>query len=124
MLINTCPALFAGCGQTGRRWQDIYILLLKIVRFRPNSEWALPPDVSDGVVHDEGLDPEAAWMSYEFHTAHPVLRWLPTKLAKWIGANLSDELRIPDMIDDRWTAAELNSILINNEWFPRSSAHF
>ncbi len=54
--------------------------------------------VSDGVVHDEVLDPdpEAAWMFYEFCTAHPVLWWLPTKLAEWIGANLSDEFRNPD----------------------------
>ncbi len=63
---------------------------------------------------DEELDPEAAWMSYEFRTAHQVLQWLPTKLAEWIGANLSDELCIPDKIEDKWTAAELNTIIINN----------
>jgi hypothetical protein len=101
-------------GRRGRGRQDIDIHLLKPARFRPNSEWALPPDVSDGVVHDEVLDPEPAWMSYEYRTAHPVLRWLPTKLAEWIGANLSDELRIPDKNEDKWSAAELNSILINN----------
>ena len=53
-------------------------------------------------------------MSYEFRTAHPVLRWLPTKLAEWIGANLSEELLIPDKNEDKWTAAELNNILLNN----------
>ncbi len=74
----------------------------------------MPPDVSEGVVHDEVLDLEPAWMSYEFSTAHPVLRWLPTKLAELISANLSDELRISDKNEDQWTAAELNSILINN----------
>ncbi len=68
----------------------------------------------NGVVHNEVLDPEAVWMSYEFRTAHPVLRWLPTKLAEWISANLSDELSIPVKNEDKWTAAELNSILINN----------
>ncbi len=47
-------------------------------------------------MHDEVLDPEADWMSYEFRTAHPVLRRLPTKLAEWISANLSDELCIPE----------------------------
>jgi hypothetical protein len=98
MLIITCPDLFAGCGQTGS-WkpgrQDIDIHLLKPARFRPNSEWALPPNVSRSVLHDEVLDPEPAWMSYEFSTARPVLLWLPTKPVKWIGANLSDELRIP-----------------------------
>ncbi len=53
-------------------------------------------------------------MSYEFCTAHLVLCWLPTKLAEWIGTNLSDELRSPDKNVDKWTAAELYSILINN----------
>ncbi len=54
------------------------------------------------------------WMSYEYRTTHPVLRWLPTKPAEWIGANFSEELLIPDKIEDKWTAAELNSILLNN----------
>ena len=53
-------------------------------------------------------------VSYEFCTAHPVLRWLPTKLAEWIGAKLSEELLIADKIEDKWTAAELNTILLNN----------
>jgi hypothetical protein len=25
------------------------------------------------------------WLEYIYRTAHPVLRWLPTKLAEWIG---------------------------------------
>ena len=70
--------------------------------------------IFDWVVHNEDLDPQPAWMSCEYRTAHLVLLWLPTKLAKWIGANLSDELWIPDKSEDKWTAAELNSILINN----------
>lgn len=47
----------------------------------------------------------------------PVLRWLPTKLAEWIGENLQDELGFPDKADQRaepgsgWTPAELNHIL-------------
>ncbi len=65
------------------------------------------------------MDPEPALMSYEFRTSHPVLCWLPTKLAKWIGANLPEELLIPDKIEVRWTAAELNNILLNNVvWGP------
>ena len=28
------------------------------------------------------------WLEYIYRTAHPVLRWLPTKLAEWIGENL------------------------------------
>jgi hypothetical protein len=33
--------------------------------------------------------------------AHSVLRWLPTKLAKCIGDNLQDELRLHDKADQR-----------------------
>ena len=35
------------------------------------------------------------YITYAYSTAHPVLRWLPTKLAEWIGSNLGDELGIP-----------------------------
>jgi hypothetical protein len=51
-------------------------------------------------------------------TAHPVLCWLPTKLAEWIGEDLQDELGFPDKADQRaepgsgWTPAELNHILL------------
>jgi hypothetical protein len=30
------------------------------------------------------------WLEYINRTMHPVLRWLPTKLAEWIGENLQD----------------------------------
>ena len=54
---------------------------------------------------------------YIYRTAHPALRWLPTKLAEWIGENMQEELGVPDKADKRaepgtgWTPAELNSIL-------------
>jgi hypothetical protein len=57
------------------------------------------------------------WLEYIYRTAHPALRWLPTKLAEWIGENLQDELGFPDKADQRaepgtgWTPAELNHIL-------------
>jgi hypothetical protein len=41
------------------------------------------------------------WLEYIYKTAHPVLRWLPTKLAEWIGENLQDELGFPDKADQR-----------------------
>ncbi len=56
-------------------------------------------------------------MEYVYRTAHPVLRWLPTKLAEWIGEILQDELGYPDKAEQRavsgtgWTSAELNRIL-------------
>jgi hypothetical protein len=57
------------------------------------------------------------WLEYIYRTAHPALRWLPTKLAEWIGENMQDELGFPDKADQRaepgsgWTPAELNHIL-------------
>jgi hypothetical protein len=101
-------------GRRGRGRQDIDIHLLKPASFRPEPEWNSSAADRNGVLHDEVLDPEPAWLSYEYRTAHPVLCWLPTKMAEWIGANLSAELLIPEKQGDKWTAAELNSILINN----------
>ena len=109
---------FAVCrqavGRRGRGRQDIDLHLLKPAKFRPDPDWALPPADLDSVVHDEELDPVSEWMTYEYRTAHPVLRWLPTKLAEWIGANHSDDLRIPDKAEDKWSATELNNIILNN----------
>ena len=33
---------------------------------------------------------------------------------EWIGANHSDDLRIPDKAEDKWSATELNNIVLNN----------
>jgi hypothetical protein len=59
------------------------------------------------------------WLEYIYRTAHPVLRWLPTKMAEWMGENMQDQPRLgfPDKADQRaepgtgWTPAELNNIL-------------
>ncbi len=41
------------------------------------------------------------------------------RLARTVGANLSEELLIPDKNEVKWTAAELNNILLNNVvWGP------
>jgi hypothetical protein len=47
-------------------------------------------------------------MTYQFRKAHPVMWWLPTKLAEWIGANLSNALLIPDKKEVMWTAAAVS----------------
>jgi hypothetical protein len=60
------------------------------------------------------------WLEYIYRTAHPALRWLPTKLAEWIGENMQEELGFPDKADKRaqpgtgWTPSELNNILHNH----------
>ena len=68
------------------------------------------------VVHS-GAHSSPDWLEYVYRTGHPVLRWLPTKLAEWIGENLQEALGFPDKADRRaspgqgWTPDELNHIL-------------
>jgi hypothetical protein len=94
--------------------EDIDIHLLKPARFAVDPIYAIPPSLSANVVEEERLDPGEEYFTYAYRTKHPVLRWLPTKLAEWIGSNLCDELGIPPKQGPLWTAAELNSIIIHN----------
>ncbi len=45
---------------------------------------------------------------------HSIIRWLPSKLAAWIGENFGQVLQIPPKRDLEWTTGELNAILENN----------
>ena len=54
------------------------------------------------------------WIECKYRTSHPIIRWLPTKLAAWIGDNYGQELGIPPMRGQKWTAGELNAILLHN----------
>ena len=62
----------------------------------------------------DGSASSPTWLEYVYRTAHPALRWLPTKLAEGIGENMQDKLGFPDKADTRaaagtgWTPAELN----------------
>jgi len=106
----TCSAWQANSkNSTGRVRLDIN--LLKPTRI----EFAANPAPSLSLPDGSHFPPK--WLEYIYRTAHPVLRWLPTKLAEWIGENLQDELGFPDKADQRaepgsgWTPAELNHIL-------------
>ena len=67
------------------------------------------------MLSNQDCDPAEEWVEYKYRKAHPILRWLPSKLAEWIGDNYSMELRIPPKIDRaKWSVAELNAILENN----------
>jgi hypothetical protein len=46
---------------------------------------------------------------YAYRQHHPLLQFLPLKLAEWLAKNMSDELNLPDSSD----AADLNNILIH-----------
>lgn len=73
---------------------------------------AVPVDGQGLLLCDDDAAPE--WVTYKFRTAHPILRWLPSKLAEWIADNLSAELRIPAKKEAKWTVGELNQILASN----------
>jgi hypothetical protein len=56
--------------------------------------------------------PDKVWLEYAYRKSHPVLQFLPTKLAEWIGENMQDELGFPDKRDpNKWSVSELNDIL-------------
>jgi hypothetical protein len=70
--------------------------------------------MSTYIVQDDILDPGDEYLTYAYRTSLPVLRWLPTKLAEWIGANLCEELNITDKQGPLWIAVELNAIITGN----------
>jgi len=59
-------------------------------------------------------DTRPEWVTYPYRIAHPILRWLPSKLAEWLSENLAEELAIPAKRGDKWTVEELNTVLENN----------
>jgi hypothetical protein len=76
---------------------------------------ALPLDSdSDNVqlLSDSVDNPE--WVTYPYRKAHPILRWLPSKLAQYLAETMAIELAIPNKKGAKWTVAELNSILASN----------
>ena len=97
----------AGCVRL-----DINLLKPSRLEF-PDQEHT--PKLALPVGHRSCSSPD--WLEYIYRTGHPVLRWLPTKLAEWIGENLQEALGFPDKGDvragpgSRWTAAELNHFL-------------
>jgi len=64
---------------------------------------------------EDGQNLPGEWIEYRYRAAHPILRWLPTKLAEWIGDIYGPALNIaPKRNGDQWTVGELNAILENN----------
>jgi len=49
---------------------------------------------------------------YAYRQHHPLLQFLPLKLAEWLAKNMSDELNLPDSSNE-WSSADLNNILIH-----------
>ena len=79
----------------------------------PTSRQWFQPGQQDVVCADD-IQPVQAWLEYPYRKSHPILRWLPSKLAAWISENFEQELRIPPKREQEWTVGELNGILENN----------
>ncbi len=61
------------------------------------------PEQPDVVCADDSQLAGQEWLEYSFRKSHPIIRWLPKKLAAWIGDNFG-QLQIPPKRDVEWTA--------------------
>ena len=82
----------AGCVRL-----DINLLKPSRLEFQDQD---LAPSLALPLGHHSCFSPD--WLEYVYRTSHPVLRWLPTKLAEWIGKNLQESLGFPDKGDARF----------------------
>jgi hypothetical protein len=103
-------------GRLGRKRgkEDVDCHFLKSSRFAVDLIYAIPPSMSSSVVQNESLNLGEEYLTYAYHTKHPVLLWLLTKLAEWIDSNLCDKMNFPPKQDVLWAAAELNTIITGN----------
>ena len=91
---------------TGKERLDVHLLKTSSLEMVQEQ---LQDDLCDTDIADQ-----ARWIECKYRTSHPIIRWLPTKLAAWIGDNYGQELGIPPMRGQKWTAGELNTILLHN----------
>jgi len=99
----------------GRQCLDIHLL-------KPARVWAdIATDAAPGdqqlvaASGDPAQGPSGEWIDYAYRRAHPILRWLPSKLAEWIGDIYGAALGIPPRNNAAgWTVGELNAILESN----------
>ena len=97
---------------TGKECLDVH--LLKPARLD------VPPGQPNVVCADD-MQPAPSWLEYLYQKSHPILRWLPTKLAAWISDNHGLELGIPPKSGLEWTAGELD-VILNNNLVPATAA--
>ena len=103
---------WAGRSQSSKTHEYKGKHVLDIHLLKAERHEAVPVAGPQLLVCDNAAAPE--WVTYQYRTAHPILRWLPTKLAEWLAENMSAELVIPAKTAAQWTVGELNNILANN----------
>ena len=91
----------------GKEALDIHLLKAEQLEALP-----LDSDILNILLSDRVADPE--WVTYPYRKAHPILRWLPSKLAEYLAETMAVDLEIPAKQGAKWTVAELNSILAKN----------
>jgi hypothetical protein len=83
------------------------VVSLDLELLKPCKVSAVIPDIIERTAPADRV-----WLEYAYRKHHPILQYLPTKLAEWIGENMQDELGFPDKKDPRkWSVSELNDIL-------------
>ena len=55
---------------------------------------------------DANIADQARWIKCKYRTSHPIIHWLPSKLASWIAYNYGQGLGIHLMPGQKWTAGE------------------
>ena len=80
----------------GKRCLDVRVLKSSRVLAEHAAEHAPGNQQVVGNAAQESQDdqPAGKWIAYQYRTAHPILRWLPTKLAEWVGDNYGNTLGI------------------------------
>ncbi len=81
---------------TGKERLDVHLLkpsCLEVVQEQLQDDNMCYADIAD----------QARWIDC---TSHPIIRWLPSKLAAWIGDNYGQEFGIPPMRRQKCTAGD------------------
>ena len=81
----------------GKECLDVHLL-------KPARLDVLPGQLDVVCADDDGQPPGPAWLEYPYRKSHPIVRWLPSKLAVWIGENYGQQLQIPPKRNLEWTA--------------------
>ena len=66
------------------------VVSLDLELLKPCKVSAVIPDIIERTAPADRV-----WLEYAYRKHHPILQYLPTKLAEWIGENLQGELGIP-----------------------------
>jgi hypothetical protein len=101
------------------KYKGKHVLIIHLLKAEQHEAVQLP---SHGLlVSDDVNAPE--WVIYQYHKAHPIHRWLPSKFAKWLAEKRQAELAIAAKQGACFTFAELNQILATVLVFKSKGEH-